>query len=503
MGRTEAPEGNKFDKIISTHSPRVGRTWWIGQHLLGRSYFNSLAPCGANPARKERMANPHIFQLTRPVWGEPGEKGEDGKSAYISTHSPRVGRTLAEQLCNRQRLHFNSLAPCGANRVREGASFAIENFNSLAPCGANHAREYYDHIDIAFQLTRPVWGEPRNYVSKLNTIYISTHSPRVGRTAGEQTVKDRIDEFQLTRPVWGEPVSCSVDFVCPKISTHSPRVGRTSSTKTTATPTAYFNSLAPCGANPRIPLKEPSGRPFQLTRTVWGEPIERDRDADDNSISTHSPRVGRTLPKQVKEGLGSIFQLTRPVWGEPKTRAEYDKIIKISTHSPRVGRTVGALMRVNRALDFNSLAPCGANHGCAANVARRDKFQLTRPVWGEPQDPIQKLYDIVISTHSPRVGRTAMSSLFISLIAYISTHSPRVGRTPKNFYNYLSAAKFQLTRPVWGEPMMTLVSYDVSTISTHSPRVGRTTSRISIILCCKISTHSPRVGRTKWFDCWL
>ena len=62
---------------------------------------------------------------------------------------------------------------------------------------------------------------------------------------------DTITAFQLTRPVWGEPslrgAAAVVDF--------------------------HFNSLAPCGANP-----ENNGT---LDYT--------------NDISTHSPRVGRTL----------------------------------------------------------------------------------------------------------------------------------------------------------------------------------------------------------------
>ena len=34
------------------------------------------------------------------------------------------------------------------------------------------------------------------------------------------------------------------------------------------------------------------------------------------------------------------------------------------------------------------------------------KFQLTRPVWGEPNKAVVQFYDKNISTHSPRVGRT-------------------------------------------------------------------------------------------------
>ena len=101
-----------------------------------------------------------------------------------------------------------------------------------------------------------------------------------------------------------------------------------------------------------------------------------------------------------------IFQLTRPVWGEPRTRNEYCPQDQISTHSPRVGRTGGADGGKRHIVHFNSLAPCGANRAATATAIFWSKFQLTRPVWGEP--------------------RCAEASLRI--------------------------AKFQLTRPVWGEP---------------------------------------------------
>ena len=35
-------------------------------------------------------------------------------------------------------------------------------------------------------------------------------------------------------------------------------------------------------------------------------------------------------------------------------------------------------------MNFNSLAPCGANRGAPAHYVGRLQFQLTRPVRGEP-----------------------------------------------------------------------------------------------------------------------
>ena len=56
--------------------------------------FNSLAPCGANLNFRFRRFVLTLFQLTRPVWGEPQAYREIDTNRTISTHSPRVGRTL-------------------------------------------------------------------------------------------------------------------------------------------------------------------------------------------------------------------------------------------------------------------------------------------------------------------------------------------------------------------------------------------------------------------------
>ena len=167
------------------------------------------------------------FQLTRPVWGEPGHVGAVMQSnsdfnslapcganrligeakfftVEISTHSPRVGRTTFR--CNRsvRRPYFNSLAPCGANPVFGVRYSPFTNFNSLAPCGANRPHCTPRRRRLSFQLTRPVWGEPKYGSDITASCSISTHSPRVGRT---------------------------------QISTRSTLLF------------CYFNSLAPCGAN--------------------------------------------------------------------------------------------------------------------------------------------------------------------------------------------------------------------------------------------------------------
>ena len=161
--------------------------------------------------------------------------------------------------------------------------------------------------------------------------------------------------------MWGEPDGKDSVMAALNISTHSPRVGRTRGSSACETFVEHFNSLAPCGANPCISFKKTLKSKFQLTRPVWGEPARILNSLTPANISTHSPRVGRT----------TFF-------------ARRGSKTAISTHSPRVGRTTMILLAVLTAGDFNSLAPCGANHRMIVTLRRRMSFQLTRPVWGEP-----------------------------------------------------------------------------------------------------------------------
>ena len=191
----------------------------------------------------------------------------------------------------------------------------VQHFNSLAPCGANLSGAVRLSICFSFQLTRPVWGEPAAVMVGNRNVAISTHSPRVGRTR----------EFWTIEIVRG-------------ISTHSPRVGRTGRQLRRRERPQDFNSLAPCGANQCKIFYLMKCFQFQLTRPVWGEPIE---------------------PSPSFTCFG--FQLTRPVWGEPSLHRHLGSKDPISTHSPRVGRTPLEPISEEMLSNFNSLAPCGAN----------------------------------------------------------------------------------------------------------------------------------------------
>ena len=83
---------------ISTHSPHAGRTFLQDNSAAKTAHFNSLAPCGANPIASLTFSNCALFQLTRPMRGEPPSIVIDCTSVKISTHSPHAGRTTLSRV---------------------------------------------------------------------------------------------------------------------------------------------------------------------------------------------------------------------------------------------------------------------------------------------------------------------------------------------------------------------------------------------------------------------
>ena len=272
------------------------------------------------------------------MWGEPIQRNRAQPNQQISTHSPRVGRTRAvDCACAAYRIsthsprvgrtlrhihkgqalrNFNSLAPCGANRYPKGLASSDVHFNSLAPCGANLERSLMFRGSVNFNSLAPCGANP------LQRSRTTTHR-----------------KFQLTRPVWGEPRGAFSLAVRPR----------------------HFNSLAPCGANRcRRRSRLVSGQ-FQLTRPVWGEPRSTlDRRVEDLHFNSLAP-CGANRTARLAAAHVQPFQLTRPVWGEPIGVGKFVGVFRISTHSPRVGRTLCVQTALEHLEDFNSLAPCGAN----------------------------------------------------------------------------------------------------------------------------------------------
>ena len=181
--------------------------------------------------------------------------------------------------------------------------------------------------------------------------------------------------------------------------------------------------------------------------------------------------------------------------GDPTTQTARGWRGRISTHSPRAGRSGAVRERIQAVRHFNSLAPCGAIHCCRSKSARGSKFQLTRPVRGDPRRRAIIIPENTISTHSPRAGRSRTDLAFpireinFNSLApcgaipslpsasnnslFISTHSPRAGRSSAPCAPVILSIHFNSLAPCGAIPDGVAIQFPLHAISTHSPRAGR------------------------------
>ena len=102
---------------------------------------------------------------------------------------------------------------------------------------------------------------------------------------------------------------------------------------------------------------------------------------------------------------------------------------------------------------------------------------------------------MVISIHTPHVGRDVNNSIKTVAEVRISIHTPRVGSDSNLLKKAVAVSGFQSTRPVWGVTEFLDSTGLPVIISIHTPRVGRDTVLKSNKSKCRISIHTPRVGR--------
>ena len=126
----------------------------------------------------------------------------------------------------------------------------------------------------------------------------------------------RLMAFQSTRPGWGETANIRLAFGCLRISIHSPRVGRDYRRVMRNSVEADFNPLAPGGARHLTMRIFMLYTIFQSTRPGWGETRTSTPPPQQAQISIHSPRVGRDFFCSRYLSTRTIFQSTRPGWGE-------------------------------------------------------------------------------------------------------------------------------------------------------------------------------------------
>ena len=134
------------------------------------------------------------------------------------------------------------------------------------------------------------------------------------------------------------------------------------------------------------------------------------------------------------------------MWGEPLCTFAIICSLKFQLTRPVWGEPKDKQRRLDRQQDFNSLAPCGANLHFVLAAHEHIRISTHSPRVGRTFDGIAEDGLIVISTHSPRVGRTN-SAVCDILVSFISTHSPRVGRTKDTGSPFCGSGNFNSLAP--------------------------------------------------------
>ena len=183
-GETLPKTGRSDHKLISIHSPRMGRDDLLAEKTGISQNFNPLSPHG-----ERRETRPSAWQL-----------------CAISIHSPRMGRDCNSGSIPTSRRDFNPLSPHGERPRHTCADPRKIHFNPLSLHGE-----------------RPV-----ELVSQMDYVLISIHSPCMGRDTIDGVSQHAGGLFQSTLPAWGETYCCSMTRFGRLISIHSPCMGRDS-----------------------------------------------------------------------------------------------------------------------------------------------------------------------------------------------------------------------------------------------------------------------------------
>ena len=123
------------------------------------------------------------------------------------------------------------------------------------------------------------------------------------------------------------------------------------------------------------------------------------------TISIHSPRMGRD-PQAFRSDRARLpFQSTLPAWGETATQRPASATPDISIHSPRMGRDTTVTLFAPAVALFQSTLPAWGETVLIWFWPGCNLFQSTLPAWGETVVRGPQLQLLEISIHSPRMGR--------------------------------------------------------------------------------------------------
>ena len=160
MGREPEASTPTASQIISIHSPRMGRDQRLRGFALTPEDFNPLSPHGERRGNHGHFPSQRNFNPLSPH----GERLQGGPLmhviAAISIHSPRMGRDGSDAQIGRERAHFNPLSPHGERR---GGMITLSWVESISIHSPRMGRDHLPELGLGMGRA------------------ISIHSPRMGR----------------------------------------------------------------------------------------------------------------------------------------------------------------------------------------------------------------------------------------------------------------------------------------------------------------------------------
>ena len=165
-------------------------------------------------------------------------------------------------------------------------------------------------------------------IAQAKKVFISIHSPRMGRDNICRRARSTKNEFQSTLPAWGETIIKGIDEIRPY----------------------EFQSTLPAWGETKRWGSSRSGRRFQSTLPAWGETNFVEKMGGSVEISIHSPRMGRDKVENNNTGWRFLISIHSPRMGRDGSNGKYSFIYTISIHSPRMGRDGGFIPVCNALL---------------------------------------------------------------------------------------------------------------------------------------------------------
>ena len=327
--------------FISTHAPAGGATRRQARRR-GREVISTHAPAGGATRSSANTSACRSNFYSRPCGrGDRGEGGFDVVRQAISTHAPAGGATRISAPRNRQSAGISTHAPAGGATLRTGEGEMRQKLFLLTPLreGRRWASSQMRTNICGFLLTPLREGRRRRGRADAPGRCISTHAPAGGATITGGMTEWQADFISTHAPAGGATMSDAAGLVREAVFLLTPlREGRPPSIYG-VTPTIAAFLLTPLreGRRSASSPADCAGPYFYSRPCGRGDEYESGERVP-NSISTHAPAGGATIPDNLLPMLRDLFLLTPLREGRPKRPASRPQITRFLLTPLREGR---------------------------------------------------------------------------------------------------------------------------------------------------------------------